>query len=149
VPVVESSVVINAPFQKVWETAMAVDEFPKFMDDVRDLKVVERSDDGLRTVTDWTAEVKEFKMAVRWKEEDVWDTSERTCRFRMLSGDYAKYEGVWTFKDLGDKVEFNSMLDYEYNVPLIGPLIKNLIAAKMRQNAENLLQAIKAQSEKG
>lgn len=129
------------------EVARRVEEFPVFMPDVKSLVVLERSNDGLRTVTEWVGMVREFKMTVRWTEEDLWDLDAHTCRFRMIKGDLTKYEGTWSFEEQGSVTVFRSSIDFEYNVPLVGPLILNIIAAKMRQNADNILNAIKAKAE--
>ena len=146
-PRIEETVEISAPLETVWAVAQDVESFPEFMPDVRSLKVVERSPDGLRTVTEWEGVIKEFKRTVRWTEEDVWDPQARTCSFRMLEGDFDSYEGLWTFSEQDGKVRFRCTVDYEYDVPLIGPLIKNIVALKMKQNAANILQAIKERAE--
>lgn len=146
-PRIEETVEIAAPLETVWAVAQDVESFPEFMPDVRSLKVLERSPDGLRTVTEWEGIIKEFKRTVRWTEEDVWDPQARTCAFRMLKGDFDSYEGLWTFTEEDGKVCFHCVVDYEYDVPLIGPLIKNIVALKMKQNAANILQAIKARAE--
>ena len=42
---------------------------------------------------------------------------------------------------------FDSEIEVEYDVPLIGPLIKGIIAKKMKENVDNMLAAIKARVE--
>jgi ribosome-associated toxin RatA of RatAB toxin-antitoxin module len=44
---------------------------------------------------------------------------------------------------------FESRVSYEYDIPLIGPLIKGVIRKKMQENVDHLLQAIKARAESG
>jgi len=39
-------------------------------------------------------------------------------------------------------------VEYEYDVPLIGNLIKALLKRKMQENCDNMLAAIKGQAEK-
>ncbi len=146
-PRIESSVTVNAPLARVWEIARDVESFPQFMPDLKSLAVLERSEDGLRTVTEWVGLVKEFKMTVKWTEEDLWDPEAHTCTFKMLKGDLSRYDGVWSFAEQDGAVRFDSVIDWQYDVPLIGPLIKNLIAAKMQENAEKVLTAIKERAE--
>ena len=145
--IVNSSIDIDGPIEQVYALAKDIEAFPEFMPDVKSVKVLERSEDGQRTVSKWEAPVKEFKMTVKWTEEDVWDDQARTCDFKLLEGDYSKYSGVWTFTDLGGRTRFDSQIEVEYNVPLIGPLIKGLIAKKMKENVDNMLQAIKQKVE--
>ena len=46
-----------------------------------------------------------------------------------------------------ETTRFDSMVDYEYNVPLIGPMVKSLIKKKMTDNLQATMDAIKRQSE--
>jgi ribosome-associated toxin RatA of RatAB toxin-antitoxin module len=145
--VVCSSIEIDGPLERVYALAKDVESFPEFMPDVRGVKIVERSEDGSRTRADWVGIVREFKTLVRWTEDDIWDDGAHTCTFSLVKGDYSKYGGVWTFTDLGGRTRFDSEIEFEYDVPLIGPLIKGLIAKKMKANVDSMLAAIKAKVE--
>lgn len=141
--IVKSSVEINGPLEQVFALAKNIEAFPEFMPDLKSVKVVERSEDGSRIVSDWVGTVKEFKLTVKWTEEDIWDAAAGTCTFTLVKGDYSKYSGFWKFTDLGGKTRFDSEIDVEYDVPLIGGLIKGLIAKLMKQNVDSMLEAIK------
>ncbi|MGC8863631.1 MAG: type II toxin-antitoxin system RatA family toxin [Armatimonadota bacterium] len=146
-PEVKSSVEINGPIDKVYALAKDVESFPEFMPDVKSVTVLERSDDGRRTVTEWVGIVKEFRTTVRWTEEDIWDDDAHTCTFKLVKGDYSRYSGRWTFTDLGGRTRFDSEIDFEYDIPLVGPLIKGIVAKKMKENVDNILAAIKTRVE--
>ncbi|MCA1596246.1 MAG: SRPBCC family protein [Chloroflexi bacterium] len=111
--------------------------------------VLERSADGQRTVTEWVGYVEQFRQTVRWTEEDVWDDDAHTCRFHQTKGDYSKYSGEWRFVPIPSGTRFESRLEFEYNIPLIGPLIQGIIARLMKVNLENTLSAIAGQAEGG
>ena len=145
--VVRSSIEIDGPLERVYALAKDIESFPEFMPDLKSVKIVERSEDGSRITSDWVGIVKEFKTLVKWTEQDIWDDAARTCTFLLVKGDYSKYSGVWTFTDLGGRTRFNSEIEVEYDVPLIGALIKGLIAKKMKQNVDNMLAAIKQKVE--
>ncbi len=147
--IVQSSVEINGPLEQVYALAKNIEAFPEFMPDLKSVKVVERSEDGSKVVSDWVGIVKEFKTFVKWTEEDLWDDAAHTCTFSLVKGDYSKYSGFWKFTDLGGKTRFDSEIEVEYDVPLIGALIKGLIAKKMKENVDNMLAAIKAKVEAG
>ncbi len=149
-PHIENTVTVNAPLEKVFALARDQESFPRFMPDVESVAVSERSADGSRTVSDWVAVASDFKLKVRWTEEDLWDESAHTLRFRQLKGDYTAYGGLWTFTDEGGGVtRFGSAIDYELEIPLIGPLLKAVVARLMRDNTQKILDAIKAQAEQG
>jgi ribosome-associated toxin RatA of RatAB toxin-antitoxin module len=133
--------------EKVYALAKNVEAFPGFMPDVKSITVLERGEDGRRTVCEWVGIVKEFKTTIKWTEEDIWDDDAHTCTFSLVKGDYSKYGGKWTFTDLGGKTRFDSEIEVEYDVPLVGALIKCLIARKMKENVDNMLAAIKKEVE--
>ncbi|MCL6628855.1 MAG: SRPBCC family protein [Armatimonadetes bacterium] len=64
-----------------------------------------------------------------------------------MKGDFKSYSGLWTFEPVDGGTKFSSVIDFEYEIPLIGPIIKTLVAKLMQQNVENMLQAIKQKSE--
>ncbi len=146
-PRIEQTVTINAPIERVFEIARDVESFPQFMEDLQSLTVKDRSDDGNRTVTDWVGLIREFKMTVKWTQEDIWNPAAHRDDFRLIKGDMDSMSGYWQFTEQGGATRFDSVTDYEYNVPLIGPMIKALIKKKMEQNLDATMQAIKRRAE--
>ena len=148
-PRIEQSLTVNAPIERVYEIARDVESFPEFMEDLQSLAVVERSPDGNRTVTEWVGLIREFKMTVKWTQEDLWNPERHRDDFKMLKGDMDSMSGYWQFTEENGGTRFDSVTEYEYNVPLIGPMIKALIKKKMEQNLDATMQAIKRRAEYG
>ena len=147
-PRIEQSVTITAPIAHVYRIAKNVEAFPQFMADLQSLTLKERSPDGKRTVTEWVGLIREFKMTVKWTQEDRWDDSAYRDEFVMLYGDMDKMEGFWQFTaEDANRTRFDSVVEYEYNVPLIGPMVKSLIKKKMTDNLQATMDSIKRQSE--
>jgi ribosome-associated toxin RatA of RatAB toxin-antitoxin module len=147
-PHIENQALVDAPLETVYALARDVEAFPQFMPDVESVQVVERSPDGRRVVADWVGVASDFKLKVRWTEEDVWDDAAHTCRFSLVKGDYQSYGGLWTFTTEADgRTKFASALDYELDIPLIGPLLKKLVARLMLENTQRLLDAVKRRAE--
>ena len=144
-PRVECSIIINGPIEKVYECAKDVESFPEYMPDVKNIQILER--DGARVITEWTASIPDFGMTVKWTEEDIWDDEAKRCDFKLVKGDYASYSGNWTFTEVDGGVRFDSVVDYEYDVPLIGTLIKGLIQRKVKENVDKILEAVKKKVE--
>jgi ribosome-associated toxin RatA of RatAB toxin-antitoxin module len=143
VPRVESSIIINAPVEQVFACAKDIGAFPEFMPDMKSVKILEKSPDGNRTVSEFVGIVKEFKTTLKWTEEDLWDEAARTCKFTLVKGDFKTYSGLWTFEEADGGTKYTSVIEYEYDIPMIGPLIKALVARKMQQNVDSMLSAIK------
>ncbi len=146
-PRVQNEAIIAAGVETVYGTAKEVEKFPEFMPDVKSIRVLERSDDGRRTVVEWVGLIPEFKTTVKWVEEDRWDDEAHTCDFSLVRGDFKSYGGQWRFASVPEGTRFTSIVDYEYDIPLIGPLIKALIKKKMGENVDRLQAAMKARIE--
>ena len=136
-PRVESSIIINAPRDRVIAVARDNAAFPEFMADVKSLVVTETSPDGLRVVSDWVGIVQKFGVTVRWTEEDIWDLEKGTCTFRQLKGDYDEFAGVWSFmEDTPTTTRFESFLNYGLEIPLVGSLVKTLVHKLIQSNLD-------------
>lgn len=147
-PVIQSEVEIAAPVDRVYAMARDIERFPEIMPDVEAVRIVER--DGSRTVSEWTGLIRQFNHTVKWTEEDDWNDAARHCAFRMLKGDFSKYEGTWDFADLGgNRTAMKLVLDYEFNLPLLGPLIKAVVKKLVQANCDSMCQALKRAAEAG
>ena len=146
-PRIESTVIINGDVEKTYALAKNVEAFPEFMPDVKSVTILERSEDGKELVTEFVGIVKEFKTTLKWVEEDVWDDEAKTCRFKLRKGDFKSYSGTWTFEPVDGGTKYTSVIDFEYDIPMLGPLLKALVARKMQQNIDGMLRAIKEKVE--
>jgi len=141
VPDVHSELTIASPPQNVYALAKDVERFPEFLPNVQSVAIRER--DGSRTVSDWVGLVPEFKRTIKWVEEDIWDDRAMRCQFRSLSGDWDRYEGAWAFSPDGEGTRVSLGISYDYNVPLIGPLIQKLLRKLVQRNAEETLEGLR------
>jgi ribosome-associated toxin RatA of RatAB toxin-antitoxin module len=146
-PTVQNSLLISAPPDAVYAVVKDVERFPDFMPDVQRITVLERSPDGLRQVVAWVGLVPAIRLTVKWTEEDLWDDTERTCRFRQVKGDFTEYEGIWRLVPEGEGTRFESELHYELEIPTVGPLIKGLVRKIMTDNVDRLQEAVRRRSE--
>ncbi len=145
-PTIESQVSVAAPVERVYEIARDIERFPEFMADVVEVEILEQTPE--RQVSRWVGLIKELNRKINWTEEDFWDEESRSCEFRMLEGDYTSYGGSWKFEPEGDGCLVTLVVEFEYEVPLVGALIKNLLKRKMQENCDSMLAALKAEAEK-
>ncbi|HUV04691.1 MAG TPA: SRPBCC family protein [Armatimonadota bacterium] len=148
-PRVESSVIISGPVDRVFALARDIEAFPQFMPDLKKVTILERSPDGSRTVSEFVGYIRDFRITIKWVEEDEWDEQAKTCKFKLVKGDFKNYSGLWTFEPVDGGTKYTSVIDFEYEIPLIGPIIKSLVAKLMKQNVDNMLMAVKNKVESG
>lgn len=144
-PEVNSEIAIDAPAERVYRLAKDVEGLAEFLPNLERVTVRER--EGERTVSEWWGLVPEFRRSIRWVEEDLWDDAAMKCVFRSLSGDWDRYQGEWSFSPEGSGARARLRIEYEYNVPLIGPLIKKLLHKLVVRNVEETLAGLRARAE--
>lgn len=144
-PRIESSIVVQAEIDALFALARDIERYPEFMPDVKSIKITERS--GKTQVSEWVALIPQFHIDMKWTEEDVWDEETHTCTWQQTKGDFQQYDGVWTFTPVEGGTEMRMVVDYRYEVPLIGPLLKSLVARVVKQNADATLAALKQRAE--
>lgn len=144
-PTVETTTWIQAPLDRVYAIAKDNTAFPTFMKDVKSVSIIES--EGSRVVSDWVGVVSAFNLKVRWRQEDVWDDVEHACEFRQVSGDYDELSGTWRFREENGGTRFDSVLEYQYSVPGLGPLVKQVVHSLVTKNMDSVLGAIKAKAE--
>ncbi len=143
----ELQTTIAAPLEHVYSVAKNIETFASFIPDVESINIVDRDDSTGRVVADWVGLIPEFKQKIRWTEEDIWDDAAHTCNFRQLKGEYKVFEGVWVFEEVEEGTVFKSTLNYDLEIPLIGAIIKKLVAKKVHDNISQILSAIKERAE--
>jgi ribosome-associated toxin RatA of RatAB toxin-antitoxin module len=146
-PSVETTVLVEAPLDKVYALSRDIEHFPDFMEDVEQVTILEQTAE--RQVSRWVGNVKELRRVIRWTEEDFWNDQDHTCVFKQTEGDFTAYGGRWNFVPEGTGTRVTMGLDYEYNVPLVGALIQNILKKKMQANIDAMLAAIKKKAEEG
>ena len=143
----ELETVVHAPLETVYAVGRDVEAFPQFMPDVKSVRILEKSADGSRTLTEWVAYASQLKLQVKWTEEDLWDDTAHTCRFRQVKGDYDQMEGLWEFLPHPEGTLFRSTLDYELRVPLLGAIVQKVVHHLVVQNLKGILDGVKARAE--
>jgi ribosome-associated toxin RatA of RatAB toxin-antitoxin module len=145
-PTITSEITVHADVEKVYALAKDVEHFPDIMADVEKITVLER--EGNRTVTEWVGKIRQFNRTVKWTEEDHWNDAERSCAFEQIKGDFSLYRGLWKFEPANGGTRMTLTLEYEYDVPLIGPLIKKVVQKLVKANCDQMLDALKREAER-
>ena len=144
-PVVDTSIFISAPLERVYQIAKDSESYPQYMKDVVSITPIER--EGNRLIADWVGLIPQFRLKVRWRQEEDWDDASHTSHFKQIKGDYDRLEGTWKFTEENGGTRFEQHLDYDYNVPTLGPLVKKVIYSIVVKNLNNISSAFKERAE--
>jgi len=56
-------------------------------------------------------------------------------------------EGEWLFHESDGGTLFTSIVEYEFNLPLLGPIVQRVVQHLVKQNLQGILNGIKARAE--
>jgi coenzyme Q-binding protein COQ10 len=143
VPYVATSITIDAPAAAIYDLAKDQERFPQFMPDVESVTVVERHAD--RVLTRWKTLIEDAP--IEWLEEDRFDDAALRIDYKLLEGDLDTFEGAWTFVADGSRTRVELDVTYDFGVPTLAELIGPTLQKKVRENAEMMLAALKAEAE--
>lgn len=144
-PIVKVGRRIQAPVSVVYSLAKDVERFPEIMPDVESVEVLSR--EGNRTVTRWVGIIRQFNRKLKWEERDEWNDDDRTCVFEQTEGDFTVYQGSWRFAEEDGATAAELAIEFELHVPLVGSLIRSVVAKLMKANCEGMLAALATAAE--
>ncbi len=142
-PTVESSILVKGPKEEAYRIARNMEDYPRFMENVKQVKVVQR--EGNWTVTDWVTNVD--GRIIKWQEKDIFNEERPHIEYRQVAGDLKKFEGEWRFEEVAEGTVITLTVDFELGIPMLSGLLNPILKKKTLQNCEAMLTAIKEQVE--
>jgi len=148
-PEVSNQTVIAAPLETVYAAALDIEGLAGYISDVESIAVVSREDrpGGCATKTEWVGLLPEFRRKLHWTEADEWDDAAHRCTFHQVKGDFDLYEGEWLFVAAGEGTQVSLVVRYEYDIPLVGPLLRKLVRRKVQQSVDAIQAGLKRRAE--
>lgn len=142
-PYVEVSKVINAPKGSLYGILKDMEKYPQFMKDLKSVKVLERHENT--TLTEWETTIMGNK--IKWVEKDIFDDANHHIRYHQKSGDLHKFEGEWILTEIDQGTRVTLTVDFEIGVPMLAGLINPVAKLMIKDNCENMLNALKLKME--
>jgi coenzyme Q-binding protein COQ10 len=142
-PLVEVETWIRGPAEKAYALIKDMESYPRFMDAVKELRVLERDGDTL--LTEWTALFQ--GRLLRWRERDVFDDATLSMTYRQTEGDLKRFQGEWRCLSEGDGVRVTLSVDFDLGVPMLSGLLDPVAKLVTRRNCESMLAAIRTRVE--
>lgn len=148
-PQVEVSTLVQGRLNDVYTIASDMESYPNFMDDVKQVEVIERGEDY--TITNWVTEVD--GKTIRWTERDVFIPEQGKIVYQQIKGDLKKFEGYWQITQNQnqdqdqDQVFVRLSVDFDLGIPMLSTIMNPLLVKKVKANSESMLKAIKQRVE--
>ena len=144
---VRTSIGVAAGFRKgvIFEKVRQLESYPKFMPDVKRVRVLETSPS--EGASEWDVDIEGCPL--HWLERDRFDHEGHVFEFRSVEGDFEEFSGRWEVLDgvAGPRVEFS--VEYQVGIPVIEDIIGPVLKVKMERNTMKMLEHLKQEVEAG
>ncbi len=142
-PFVETHIDVDASPEKCYDIASDMEKFPAFMPSVDEITVLEAGETWAKTR--WVARLQ--GKPVKWIEREDFDPENLAISYHQIEGDLKTFEGDWTFTGEDGRCRISLTVDASLGVPMLAAALDPLINKLIRDNANSMLQAIKAEAE--
>jgi uncharacterized membrane protein len=119
----ETSITVNAPLDKIFETAADLSLWPVILPHYRWIDFIERS--PRRNLVRMAARRK--WIPVQWTSEQVIDHENKEIRFLHLKAFTKGMRVVWTFARTHEGIQIKVKHDLQPNIPVIGTFVAERI----------------------
>lgn len=142
-PDIENSILIDGDIEEVYEVAKDMESYPQFMENVVEVKVVNRGKNT--TVTSWVAEVDGKRL--EWRERDLFDPENKHISYELIEGDLKKFTGEWQLEEKSECTQLRLTVDFDFGVSMLSSVINPMLKKKVISNSKAMLEAIKEEVE--
>jgi ribosome-associated toxin RatA of RatAB toxin-antitoxin module len=138
-PIVEVKELIRAPIEDVWALICDVQAYPRLMEPVLSLTVLEEGDGWLTTA--WEVELK--GSILKWTEREERDHARHYIAYRQIEGDLEEFEGFWRLRETEDGVtEAVLAVRFEIGIPMLREMLDPVAERAIRENARKMLASL-------
>ena len=138
-PLVEVAETIAAPVKRVWDVVNDVESYPRLMEHVHSLRIVERGEDY--RLLEWEVELKGCVM--RWIAREDLHPDRYRIEYRQLEGELAEFEGFWQLEPLADSLTRVVLsVRFEIGIPMLSEMLNPVAERAIRDNSRNMLLSL-------
>jgi len=142
-PLVEVAEIIPAPVERVWDVVNDVESYPRLMEHVQTLQVLERG--PAYRLTEWVCDLKGCVM--RWVEREEFDHDNYRVDYHQLEGDLAAFEGFWQLEPVSDSATRVTLsVLFDIGIPMLSEMLNPVAERAVRDNSRNMLLSISSEA---
>lgn len=143
-PSIEISQTVRGSADEVYSLLQDMESYPLFMENLNEVRVLQRGDHW--TITAWDTTLNGMRFC--WQERDEFDPHHHRITYRQVAGDLKRFEGSWQVEQLGEHTKVTLVVSFEFGLPMLSSLLNPVAKVKLKQNGEAMLRAIKQQMER-
>ena len=137
-PVVKVEEHIAAPIETAWELVNDVTAYPRLMEPVRSVEVLEAGKDYRRVA--WEVDLKGCVM--RWVEYEAIDQARHRIDYHQVDGDLGDFRGYWELDGVGDGTRVVLLVDFDIGMPTLSEMLDPVAVQAVEQNSRAMLASL-------
>lgn len=140
-PLIEVEEHVPAPVEAVWEAVNDIEAYPRLMDHVRSVEVLERG--PTYRVASWEVDIK--GCAMRWVEREDIDSEHFHIDYRQVEGDVAQFEGTWQLEAVtSESTRAILTVQFRIGIPALSEMLDPIAESAIRENSREMLTSLAA-----
>ncbi|MBU3959029.1 MAG: SRPBCC family protein [Candidatus Omnitrophica bacterium] len=134
--------VIPAAKWKVIRLIVKVWEFPAYIANVKEARVIQKSRNKIRT--SWKIQVN--GVPISWTEEETLSLKQNRIYFKAIEGDLEDFKGEWRFADHKEGTQVTVNVSLRVGIPAIKDFAKAYLQKILTRNFQAILEALEKRS---
>jgi ribosome-associated toxin RatA of RatAB toxin-antitoxin module len=131
--------VLDAPIESVWELICDLDAYPRIMEPVRSITVLESGKDW--SIAEWEVELK--GSILRWTEREDRHPRDYRVVYEQVDGDLEVLQGHWQLREVGGgNTEATLEIEFEIGIPMLRDMLNPIAERALRDNARIMLRSL-------
>jgi ribosome-associated toxin RatA of RatAB toxin-antitoxin module len=125
---------------KVWEIISNIENYPVFMNNVNEVKIIERVEN--EGISEWYAQIEDAPL--HWVEHDFFYPEKKETQFISKEGDFEIIRGGWKINENDDNTtSFKMTIEYNLGIPVIEEVFGHILKEKIILNIQMMMDSIK------
>jgi coenzyme Q-binding protein COQ10 len=138
-PTVEVTQRLAAPVEDVWRLVCAVEDYPRFMEPVRSVRILSEGPNW--SVHAWEVVLK--GSVLKWVERQERDDGAHHAAYHQLDGDLEVFDGFWRLRALSPTAtEAILVVRFEIGIPMLRTMLDPVAERAIRQNSLAMLLSL-------
>jgi predicted amino acid dehydrogenase/ribosome-associated toxin RatA of RatAB toxin-antitoxin module len=136
---VEGSIIVKRDINFVYGLLKRPEEFPSFIGTIKNVNIL-REENG-RKVSNWNICIDGIN--IFWQQEDIYNEEKKTISFKMLRGDFTRYEGEWHLLKLASGTKIHLSLNIDWGLGGFGREIEDVLRQTVQGYLESILNGLR------
>ena len=132
---------IDASPTVIWNLLTHMEEFPRYMDAVDRVTVIEQGEGY--TITDWVTRMEGHPF--RWQERDEFHPDAGRIDYHLTQGDLRRFEGLWQLDPPVGRTgpcEVTLTVRFEFGLPMLQAMLNPVAKIVLRRNMTSMLEGL-------